>query len=151
MAPCLHTRLRFLARDRRGVSALEFGLIAGVLATILLSVWDIGNAMQQEIRLEQALRAAAQYAQSFPTDTAGITAAVTNAVPAGWSDVSVAAPSSACYCASSGSAAVASPGCTCPSGETLERFLTLGASRPYSAALLTSITTLSGTYVLRYQ
>ena len=140
-----------LARDRRGVSALEFGLIGGLLATLLIGTWDIGNAAQQRIRLQEALRAAAEYARSFPTDTAGISGAVIGALPAGWADASVAAPVATCACWDSASGSVASSTCTCPTGETLQRFLTLGVSRPFSAMLVKSITLVSASYVLRYQ
>ncbi len=140
-----------VAADRRGISALEFGLIGGLLATLLLGAWDIGNAAQQQIRLHEALRAAAEYARSFPTDTTGITSAVSGALPGGWTDASVAAPVASCACWNASSGSSASSTCTCPTGETLERFLTLGVSRPFSAMLFRSLTLVSSSYVLRYQ
>jgi Flp pilus assembly protein TadG len=118
-------------RDRRGASALEFGAVGAVLAGLLLGVWDVGNAVQQQIRLTEALRAAAEYARSFPTDSTGISDAVTRALPSGWTNVTV----SVC----------AAPTCT-PQG-----FISLSASRPFSAALIRSITSISASYVIRYQ
>jgi Flp pilus assembly protein TadG len=50
--------------DRRGVSAVEFALILPLLITLLLGAFDLGNAFQQNIRLESAARAAAQAAFS---------------------------------------------------------------------------------------
>lgn len=143
--------LSLLARDRRGISALEFGLVGGVLVVLVLSVWDLGSAAQQEIRLQEALRAAAQYASSFPTDTAGISNAVTNALPAGWADVSVATPTNSCACWSSSGGTAASSTCSCPTGTVLERMITLGVSRPFSPLLIQSITSISASYVVRYQ
>jgi Flp pilus assembly protein TadG len=140
-----------LARDRRGVSALEFALVAGILATILLGVWDLGNAAQQQIRMQEALRAAAQYALSFPTDSTGIRNAVTAALPSGWTNVSVSTPTSSCSCWSASGGTTTSSTCSCPSGSTLQRFITLGVSRPFSPMLLSSITSVSARYAIRYQ
>ena len=65
-------RLLARMRDRRGVSALEFAVILPLLVIVFAGVFDLGNALQQSIRLEGAARAAAQYAFSNPNDEAGI-------------------------------------------------------------------------------
>jgi len=104
-----------LMRDRRGVSAVELGLTAAFIMPPLATVFDLGMAFSQEIKLQQAVQAGAQYAsmnvwESSSSPTA-ITNAVTNALPASLqsavttagdfnSDGSVnhSAPYQACYC-----------------------------------------------------
>ena len=149
--PRLVSQFAALGRDRRGAAALEFGVVAGLLVILLLGVWDLGNAAQQEIRMQEALRAAAEYARSFPTNTTGISAAITAALPSDWTNVTVATPVDSCACWAPGTGTTASSNCSCPSGTTLARFLTLAASRPFSAMLIQSLTSISASYVLRYQ
>ena len=55
---------RFLlafARDERGVSAVEFALVAPVLLISLLGVVDLGNVVYQRTDMESALRSGVQY------------------------------------------------------------------------------------------
>ncbi|HWX50017.1 MAG TPA: TadE/TadG family type IV pilus assembly protein [Roseomonas sp.] len=82
---------------RRGVSALEFALIAPALALMALGGFDLGNAVLQSLRLEAAARAGAQYAFTRPTDSAGITASIRANLP-GWTDITVPDPVVACRC-----------------------------------------------------
>jgi len=51
-----------LARDRRGVSAVEFGLAAPVFLAALSPIIDLGLAFSQQIRVNQAVEAGAAYA-----------------------------------------------------------------------------------------
>lgn len=55
-----HMFKRFV-RDRSGVSAVEFALVAPVLLISLLGVVDIGNVVYQRADMESALRAGIQY------------------------------------------------------------------------------------------
>ncbi|WP_262269896.1 TadE/TadG family type IV pilus assembly protein [Microvirga yunnanensis] len=59
-------RIRLLAlwRDRRGVSAVEFALIAPVLFTGLVITADIGLAVTERMTLDHVLRGAAQSAMA---------------------------------------------------------------------------------------
>jgi len=59
-------RIDALARDRRGMSAVEFGLAAPVFLAMLTPVVDLGLAFSQQIRVNQAVEAGAQYASSNP-------------------------------------------------------------------------------------
>jgi len=56
--------LRTLRRDRSGVSAVEFALLAPILFTGLLTSVDIGLAVTERMNLDHALRAAAQSAMT---------------------------------------------------------------------------------------
>src|SRR2546421_10467771 len=76
-------RIGALARDRRGMSAVEFGLAAPIFLAALSPVIDIGMAFSHQIRVNQAVEAGAQYAAMNPynptTWSSNISSAVTNA------------------------------------------------------------------------
>src|SRR3954451_24792019 len=76
--------------DQCGISALEFVVIAPLMLTMVLGVYDVGNAIQQSIELRQAVRAGGQYALAFPDALdipSKISAAITD-VPANTPTVS---------------------------------------------------------------
>src|SRR2546421_11584408 len=86
LRPCLAqigARIGALARDRRGMSAVEFGLAAPVFLAMLTPVIDIGLAFSQQIRVNQAVEAGAQYASSNPyagtSWATAVSSAITNA------------------------------------------------------------------------
>jgi Flp pilus assembly protein TadG len=120
------------------------------MLTIVLGVFDVGNAIQQSIELRQAVRAGAQYALSFPDASdipSKITAAITgmtantptvSAVACSCVDITTGAPTADASCA------------PCLAGSILTRSITLDVSASYSALLL-PISTLSASYVVRYQ
>jgi Flp pilus assembly pilin Flp len=78
------SRLRRLWTDRRGVSAVEFAIIASVMVTLMLGAFDFGNAAQEQIALQAAVRAGGEYALHFPTNPAAVQTVVTSALPTGW-------------------------------------------------------------------
>jgi pilus assembly protein CpaE len=57
-------RAEALWRDRSGLSAVEFALLAPILFTGLLTTVDIGLAVAERMNLDHALRAAAQGAMT---------------------------------------------------------------------------------------
>jgi Flp pilus assembly protein TadG len=134
---------RKIGPDQRGIAALEFALTGPVLVGLVLSAYDIGNAVQQRMMLQQALRAGGQYAISFPTQTepsgsvdtnSGIVQAVIQALPAGWltpQDMTVTF--------------------TPDAGSGPPYYITISASRPFPALLLTAIPATAGRYVVRVQ
>ncbi len=79
--PTINQVFGHFCRDRRGVSALEFAIIAPVIVLLLLGAYDLGNAAQRQIRLLEAVRSGGAYALSWPTDVSGIETAVANALP----------------------------------------------------------------------
>jgi Flp pilus assembly protein TadG len=120
-------RFRF---GRRGVAALEFALIAPVLILLLLGVYDIGNAVDEQMVLQQALRAAGQYAISFPNSSDGILAAIQQGYPSSWTGVT--------------------PTVKGPSGDTPPYYVTLKASLTFPSLIL-PLPTSTLTYVVRVQ
>jgi Flp pilus assembly protein TadG len=136
-------RLLGVCRDRHGVAALEFAVILPVLALTLMSVIDLGSAIQQTLRLEAAARSGAQYATFTPTDQVGIENAVRSAL-SGWSNITVQPAIMSCVCPGSGGASCTS---TCALG--LERYVSIVVTRSFSALLVTNLTTLQGDMTLR--
>jgi Flp pilus assembly protein TadG len=158
----LPASLRPLLRHRRGISALEFALIAPTLALIIFAMVDVGGAAFQYIELVQGLSAGSEYAMNHSSDTSGIKAAVTAALPSGWSNVTVGAPryfclSSANSCSSPPASGATSPitaSTCCPSGSCASpgQAIYLTASRPNSSIILSSIgTTLHACEIARFQ
>lgn len=78
-----------LLADQRGVTALEFTLIATVLFALLLAVASFGDVIQKEIALQEAVRAGGEYARNHFTPVGktpiaeSIASAVTSALPTG--------------------------------------------------------------------
>lgn len=132
--------LRRAFRDRRGVSALEFVLVLPLLTLILIAAGDLGNALQQSIRLENAARAGAQYAFSYPSDTNGITSQVQNTL-IGWNDVTVATPTLRCVCPSDASVNCANEDAC---ATVTEEYLTVSVTRPHTPLLITRVSSLEG-------
>ena len=51
---------------------------------LMLGAYDIGNAVQRQIALQEAVRSGGEYAVHFPTNPTAVKAAVMSALPAGW-------------------------------------------------------------------
>ncbi len=141
--------VRALWRNCRGVAAAEFALIAPAILTLMLAAYDIGNAVQERMQLEQAVRAGAQYALSWPDDTQGITNAINYALP--WTPTTINV-SLACWCWSS-SAGETESSCpaTCPNGSVNRSYVTLTATNNATPFLFSAVTGNSATYVVRVQ
>jgi Flp pilus assembly protein TadG len=147
-ARLLHA-LRNCLIDRRGVSAIEFAIIAPVMLTLMLHVYDLGNAAQQQITLQEAVRAGGQYALHYPpTSTTAVTAvqtAVTGALPAGWSLSNAASITCSCSAISYSCTSLPSP-CTSPFVVAITATKSYTALEPTVAAAIPNLT---ATYVTR--
>ena len=139
---------------------MEFAVIAPILLACMIAVFDLGSALQQRIRLAEAVRAGGVYAVSYPTtggsnalNTTAIANAVTNAVP-DWTDLTVATPTETCICWNQSTSVSTNQSCTpsltCASGSELRRYITISASRPFNPVLMSNITTLAFSHVVRY-
>jgi Flp pilus assembly protein TadG len=140
-------------RDRRGISALEFGLIAPVMILFIQGAVDVGNAVQQNIQLRQAVYQGGLYARAKPTDDPTIISTISGAIPSSWHANTPTVGAVACTCVTVATGASASNDCVapCPSTAILTRSRTLNVTMSYSALLFTNISTLSASYVVRYQ
>ncbi|MBX6374639.1 MAG: pilus assembly protein [Acetobacteraceae bacterium] len=140
-------------RSVRGVSAIEFALIAPLMILTLLGAFDLGNAIQQRIRLEAAARAGAQYAVTNPSDATG-TAAVVRANLAGWSDITIEPPVRTCRCDDGAAVDCATGICNSGNGAPIT-YISVTVTRPFtfispvSALLLPSLATLKGNVEIR--
>jgi Flp pilus assembly pilin Flp len=154
----------FFCRDQRGVSAIEFAVIASIVCALALGAFDLGNAAQQRVALEEAVRAGGQYAIHFPTnvtasssDPISIQSVVTNALPVGWSLSNPGGvPVVACSCPNNVSGTFdcstlpAQTACASP------LLVSITATMNYAAVALEpwvaqAIPTISATYVTRFQ
>lgn len=131
-------------------------MVVPVIAIIVLGTYDLGNMISIRTKLDDALHAGGTYAMSYPTSLTNIQSAVTAALPAGWTDVTISTPVVACSCWATGGA-VTSADCTadpiCPIGQVNQRFITLAVTRPFAPLLLPPATfdSVSTTYVVRVQ
>src|SRR4051812_2892660 len=121
-------RLRSLVRCDRGTAALEFALSTPILVGLLVPVADLGIAFSQQIQVQQAAQAGAQYAANHPWYTnaaTDIARAVTSATA-----LPVAAsptPRQMCGCASETTLTEVTCGSTCANTETAGYYVVVNA------------------------
>jgi Flp pilus assembly protein TadG len=149
-----------LARDRRGVSAVEFGLAAPVFLAALSPLIDLGLAFSQQIRVNQAVEAGAQYAAvnqyNSGTWATNVQNAITNATTL---SVSPTVGSETCGCPNATNTAISnvgSPPCTqaCTDGTTAGYYVTISATATYTSVMpypIINNPTLSSQAVVRIQ
>src|SRR5215471_5477290 len=113
---CARRRLAALLGARDGNAALEFSIAAPVLAAVFVPLIDIGMAVYQQMQVQDAAQAGAQYAMAHGWNSSSIQSAVTNATALSVS--ASPAPSKSCGCPDSSSVSSASCGSTCPDGQT---------------------------------
>jgi len=162
-----------MARNRSGMSAVEFGLAAPVFLAILTPVIDLGLAFSQKIQVQQTAAASAQYVSlNYWTDTnwqsntiSAATSATTLPICAGQSGCTptTAAPiKNTCGCPNSTHTDVidATSGGSCPStcpsdGEKPGTYITVAAQLTYTSvmpfSILGSAVTLSAQSLVRVQ
>ncbi len=77
-------RLRTLAADARGAAVIEFAILAPVLFTILLGIFEMGRMFYVRQALEYATEAAARYYMLNPTTaSSNVTTTLQNAMAGG--------------------------------------------------------------------
>jgi len=156
-----------LVRDRRGMSAVEFGVAAPVFLAILMPVVDLGRAYSQQIQIRQAVQAGALYASvnmyNTSTWSSNVSSAVTNSTTLA---VSPTVGSETCGCPNSTSTDIVSHdtlatcgpsngGTNCSDGSRPGYYVTITGTLSYSPVMPYSIladpTTLSAQAVVRIQ
>jgi Flp pilus assembly protein TadG len=170
LAPLLRpslARIGALARDRGGISAVEFGLCAPIFLGALSPLIDLGLAFSQQIRVNQAVEAGAQYAAVNPYNTGSWATNVQNAVTnATTLTISPTVGSETCGCPNSTSTAInshdtasscgtANGGTACSDGSQPGYYVTISAAKTYTSMMPYSIlgtsTTLRSQAVVRIQ
>ena len=119
----LLTRIRRLLRANDGTAAIEFALVLPVLATIVICMPDVSQAVTGVLEMEGAARASIQYAMAGGTDMS----AAQNIGMASWTTKpanATLAASEACLCGSAGGTC----GQVCPDGTNPQTYFTVVAS-----------------------
>lgn len=129
---------RFHTRARSGSAGIELVIVAPVLILLMFGLYDLGNIIQQDIWLEQAVRAGGIYALTDPTDTSAIESAVVSA--SGSAVTADATASSACSDGSTPSNGA------CSSPAVLYQYVTITASLPLTPFIV-PLHTLEAQYV----
>src|SRR5579862_1129833 len=137
-AALIAIRLRArLSRANTGTAALEFGLVVPVLLGLLVPLVDLGIALSQDIQVQQAAQAGAQYAASHPWNSNSATR-IANAVTSASALPGVAAipaPTQICGCPTGGAITPATCYSTCANGETAGYYVTVSAQSRYTTPL----------------
>ncbi|HWE74049.1 MAG TPA: TadE/TadG family type IV pilus assembly protein [Stellaceae bacterium] len=139
-------------RQTKGVTALEFALIAPFLCTFIVGIVDLSFGFQSQMAVTQAAQTGSYAAMLNGFNTSTISSAVANST--GTSGITASpAPTQSCGCPS-GTAVTAGPcGSTCPDGQSSGTYITVNAQYQYSTMLaypgFSSPMTLTATSMVR--
>lgn len=116
---------------RCGNMTVELALLTALLVPLLLGLYEIAARIHQTMQLGHAVRAGAEYAMTYPSDTAGIEAAVVQASRIDPTGLAVAV-SQFCECPDG-----APVGCsdTCPAGEQANAYVRVAAAQASKSPL----------------
>lgn len=120
---------RWLA-DRRGVAAVEFGLMIPIFSLMVVSVTDIGLGVFRKMQVENAAQAGAQYAIARGFNQDGISSAVTAASNSAAVSASPA-PVQFCGCPTTTGISTVSCGSSCPGGSAAGTYAKVSAQATY--------------------
>src|SRR5205823_10598430 len=156
-----------MVRDRRGMSAVEFGVAAPLFLGVLTPVIDLGRAYSQQIQIRQAVQAGALYASvnvyNGSTWSTNVSSAITNST---YLSVTPTVSAESCGCPNSTSTDIVSHdtvttcgpkngGTNCTDGSAPGYYVTITGSLSYTPvmpySILASPTTLSDQAVARIQ
>lgn len=118
---------RFL-REQDGAAAIEFGLVAPILAVVLISVAIYGGLVLAYNKMSQGVSSGAQYAMTAGGDD---TTAIRAVVLAAWEDRpenAVVTVGKACLCGT----AAHSCSTSCDDGDYPQKITTIDASMTYA-------------------
>jgi Flp pilus assembly protein TadG len=129
---CLRLRGRNLRRDQRGVTAIEFAVIAPVMIGMFVSISDFGLGLYTQVQLANAAQSGAAYAmqKGYNSDTMKTVAQASTRL----TGVTVAT-SQFCGCPSATGVTVTSCTASCGDGLTAGTFAQVIASKTYSTLL----------------
>src|SRR5579884_1294651 len=135
-----HLPFARLLGEERGVSAIEFGLIAPVIAVLIIGIIDFGMGLWRQMEIANAAAAGAAYAAAngWNSTTGGIDGAVTSAtsLPSSSITVSVNDWPNWCGCPNTSSGITsATCGSDCSDGSLAGHYVIVSASIPYSTIL----------------
>ena len=135
------SELRALAGATSGTSAVEFALAAPLLLGLLTPVADLGLAYSQQIQVQQAAQAGAQYASLHAWNSNSVTA-IENAVTSSTrltllpvDPLTNPAPSQTCGCPDGSKIGAATCHSLCIDGEYAGYYVNVNAQAAYSPVL----------------
>jgi uncharacterized membrane protein len=114
-----------LARDERGIVAIELALLTPILIMLLIGLIDVGRVFHRQMTLDRAVRAAADYAVAIGATSGSleaVRAAVERVAPDDPSGTRVIRSSMTCLCG----AAAATCGQFCSDGRSPDAFVNVG-------------------------
>jgi Flp pilus assembly pilin Flp len=116
-----------IRRDERASTAIEFGLFAPLLVTLLVGIFEIGFAMYGAMQVHNAAEAGLIYAAKNGWDQAGIASAVVSS--SGTSNIQASpAPAQFCGCPLSSGVQAVSCNASCPNGDAPGQYVRIEAS-----------------------
>lgn len=118
------------ANATHGVAAVEFALVATMLAFMLIGTLDLGFGIFRKMQVQYAAQAGAQYAMIHGFDQSLISSAVLNATNSSTISASPA-PSQFCGCPSCSSIKSVSCGAACSTG-TAGTYVSVSAQSTYT-------------------
>jgi Flp pilus assembly protein TadG len=135
-------RFRILARLLRGnegVSALEFGLLAPILAILIIGIVDFGVAIWQDMQVANAAEAGAAYASvnGWNATASQIETAVTSATSLSTITAAPAPWVMSCGCPNANSTGITEVACgtTCADGSQAGHYWVVNAQASYAMFL----------------
>jgi len=134
-------RAASLVRAEHGNSAIEFALATPILVALLVPVADLGMAFSEQIQVQQAAQAGAQYATLHPWNSSSVTD-ISHAVLAATTLSTISAspaPSQTCGCPSGSAIATATCSSTCSDGQPAGYYVLVNAQAPYTPQLPYSV------------
>lgn len=123
-----------ILRNRRGVAAIEFAIIAPVLAGVVVATVELGFMMRAKILAQEAASAGALYASQHAFNAVAITAAVTAASNEATITASPA-PAEAWGCPTVTGILAQGAGTLCADGIAARHYAVVGASVPRTSIL----------------
>lgn len=124
--------LRWLSLRRHcgGNAAIELALLAPMLMLLTIGTIDYGFAIYNQMEVQNAAQAGAEYALKHGFSATGISSAVTAATTLTVS--ATPAPAESCGCPSGTSLTPATCGTSCANGLAAGTYVTVGAQSTYS-------------------
>ncbi len=124
-----------MRRNSEGTAAIEFALASPFFLVFLLGLIELGFGAYQAMQAQNAAEAGALYAAKYGYSSAGISAAVVNALGSG-SGVT-ASPAPVQFCGCPGAAGVTATSCssTCASGDPPGQYVQVNAALPHQTIL----------------
>jgi Flp pilus assembly protein TadG len=117
-----------------GLAAIEFGMIAPVLALAIIGTVDLGMGIYRKMQVQNAAQAGAEYAVTHGFVASAVTSAITNATALPTIQVSPE-PVKFCGCPSAAGVIAAACGSTCPGGAQAGTYITASARTTYVTLL----------------